>query len=144
MNYSMSVVGRVVLLRWHGAPQMRDAEAFERAFRDAQARLGPRLFLCSLVSAATDPPAADVRAHMIQRSRLLIESGASIHVVFDGTSLKASLLRTLVRGMILAGRFGDQIGVHDSLAAFLARVGSAAGASLDELTRQADGSQALG
>ncbi len=118
-RYRSSLIGNVFVVRWSEPPQVVDNVTILQDLRAARQRAEAPLLFCNIVSDATDVPSAEVRAHAVRITPEILELCDSMHLVLEGEGLVRSLLRTVIRGMILAGRSGGRVFLHNSFDDFL-------------------------
>lgn len=119
MRYRSSLIGNVFVVRWSDPPQVVDNVAILRDLRTARQRVEAPLLFCNIVTDATEVPNAEVRAHAVRITPEILELCDSMHLVLEGEGLVRTLLRTVIRGMILAGRSGGRVVLHNSFGEFL-------------------------
>lgn len=118
-------VGRVLCVRWLAAATLADAETLAHDVVRARKQAGEPLVCIALVGADLAMPAAKVRDSMVRQWTELMLHCDGMHFVVAGTGIKVSLLRSLLRGMVLVARV-QRVTLHDEasdLVAVLHRAG---------------------
>ncbi len=119
MRYRSALIGNLILVRWSAPPELEDNQSILDEVRAARQRVGRDLVLCNIVSDATAAPSAEVREASTRMTPQLLAACDSMHLVLEGDGVVRSLLRTIIRAMILAGRTGGRVALHSSFDEFL-------------------------
>lgn len=124
MSYVTCRFGKLFAMRWTATPTLADTEQLVVDARAAREAAGSQLHLLAVIPIRdVDMPSAEVRARMQALLAQLLESFLAIDVVFEGSGVKASLIRTLLRGMALVSRQTSfEYHYHSNIEAALARM----------------------
>jgi hypothetical protein len=105
MSYVTCRFGKLFAMRWTSTPTLVDTEQLVVDARAAREAAGGQLHLLTVIPIRdVDMPSAEVRARMQALFTRLLENFLSIDVVFEGGGVRASLIRTLLRGMMLVSK----------------------------------------
>ncbi len=115
VNVKTGLVGTVFFVRWLAQPQLRDAQDVLRQLAATRASVGTPLIFCSILTTQAGPPAADLRARMGEMVAGFRLHCAAVHLVLLGDGLGRSLLRTVVRGALVAARQSGLVTIHDGV-----------------------------
>ncbi len=115
VNFKSGLVGTVFFVRWLAQPRLPDAQDVLRQLAAARASAGTPLILCSVLTVQAGPPAADLRARMGEMVAGFRKHCMAVHLVLLGDGLARSLLRTVVRGALVAARQSGMVTIHDGV-----------------------------
>ena len=87
--------------------------------REARKRVGSPVLFMNVVPEGVDLPDANARADMQAITPQLLECTDAIQLVIAGDGVMRTMLRSLVRAMTVAGRRGNKVAVHGSVADFV-------------------------
>lgn len=119
MQYRVGMIGNVFIVRWLGVPSKGDNHAVLRDLRDARRRLGRNVVFLNVTPEDVDLPGAEARADMQSITPEMLECTDAVQLLIEGTGVARTMLRSLVRAMNVAGRRGDKVLIHASLADFV-------------------------
>jgi hypothetical protein len=112
VGYVLFHAGRVLCLRWLTTPTVGDADMLIREVTRAREHTGEQLLCIGVIRSDMPMPAMDVRDLMVRRWPELMSHCDAMHFVLLGTGIKASLMRSLLRGMVLVARVRG-VAIHD-------------------------------
>jgi hypothetical protein len=105
MPYISCRFGKLLALRWTATPILSDTDQLVADARAAREAAGGQLRLLVVIPIRdVDMPSADVRARMRLLFADLLQNFQSVDTVFEGSGITASLIRTLMRSMVLVTR----------------------------------------
>lgn len=99
-----ALVDRFFVARLEGSVDREQVDRIVREAGDAARKLGKRVVYCGVNAPGFDPPEAAMRAYIMERAYDLLEHATTLEIVMEGDGIKASLLRTVVRGMVTLSR----------------------------------------
>jgi hypothetical protein len=99
---------------WLGQPTLGDVTGVFEATVNARKITNQRVHCISLIDAETELPETDVREAMTRAWSDLMASCASFDIVIMGPSVKATLKRSVVRGMAIVSRISRMVFTHDT------------------------------
>lgn len=138
MDFSKQLLGRVYLVCFHAQVTPASAKAVVETLPDARAKAGRPLLFVILVQDGLQPPTAEARDYIMKATKQMMESCESIHNLHEGTSVGATVYRSLIRAMITMGGFRGQVFVHESFEAFTKQYATALGAPEAEVIAAAN------
>jgi hypothetical protein len=110
-------------MRWTATPTLADTDQLVLDAQAARAAAGGQLHLLTVIPIAdVDMPSAEVRARMQAQFARLLENFHSVDAVFEGSGVKASLIRTLIRGMVLVSKLSFEYHFHPDIQEALRRL----------------------
>lgn len=115
MAFQAETIHNVFLVRWLQTPRAQDARALLELVARERARLGRPLLFCSILTAQVGPPDAALRGQMANTVHTLRQHCSSIHLVLLGDGVARTLLRTVMRGALVAARLSGQVFIHDDV-----------------------------
>ncbi|HWA75173.1 MAG TPA: hypothetical protein VG937_22700, partial [Polyangiaceae bacterium] len=123
MSYVTCRLGKLLAVRWTATPTRRDTDQLLTDTRTASEAAGGQLRLLAVIPIQeVDIPPAEVRARMQLLLPQLLANLHSIDAVFEGTGVKASLIRTLLRGMVLVSKLNFDYHFHANIQDALRRL----------------------
>ena len=119
MAFRTGLIGNVFIVRWLSVPASGENRAVLGELREARRRLGTPVIFVNMIPDGVDLPSADARADMQAITPQLLECTDAIQLVIGGEGVMRTMMRSLVRAMTVAGRRGNKVAVHSSLAEFV-------------------------
>jgi hypothetical protein len=119
MPFRSGLIGNVFIVRWLSVPASGENRAVLQALREATRQLGAPVVFVNMIPEGVDLPSAEARADMQAITPQLLECTGAIQLVIGGEGVMRTMLRSLVRAMTVAGRRGNKVAVHSSLAEFV-------------------------
>lgn len=102
MPYVTCRLEKLYAMRWTATPVLADIGQLLSEARAARQAVGGGLCLLSVVPVEEiDMPSSEVRETMQVRLHDLMENFVSADAVFEGTGVRGTLIRTVVRGMAM-------------------------------------------
>lgn len=118
-SFRADVVGSVFFVRWLAPPQWSSAQAMLAQLAQlASARAaaaGKPLVFCAILPDSAGPPAKELRSRMGTVVAEIRRHCDRLHVVLVGRGVVASLLRTVIRGAVVASRLSAVVSIHDAV-----------------------------
>lgn len=114
-SFRSGVVGPVFFVRWLAPPQWSDAQAMLAELTAARKAAGEPLVFCALLPESAGPPAKELRSRISEVVRELRRHCDRLHVVLVGRGVVGSLLRTVIRGAVVAARLSAVVSIHDDV-----------------------------
>jgi hypothetical protein len=121
VSFTTGLVGNVFLVRWHRTPGLLAARELCRQVEKARASAGQPLIFCSVLTELVGPPTPDLRAHLGEVVASIKRHTLSMNIILCGNGVGRSLLRTLMRGAMVAARQTGSVRIVDDLESALAR-----------------------
>jgi hypothetical protein len=107
MSFRFKTSGRAILLVWETAPTLADVSELQRIVGSARKAAKERVIFIGVVPPHVNTyPGSETRSAMSQGMPLLAEHCEAFHMVIQGTDLQRSLLRGLLRALIIISRGG--------------------------------------
>lgn len=103
-------------MRWTATPTVGDTDQLVADARAARESAGGKLHLLTVIPIRdVDMPSAEVRARMQLQFAPLLENFYSVDAIIEGSGVKASLIRTLLRGMMLVAKLDFEHHFHSNV-----------------------------
>lgn len=118
--FPTAVIGKVFLARARHKIAVGDLSMVLRAVAAARRQVGAGLLYWPVIEACSEMPPPDVRLAMQQATTTLLSLCESMTVIVLGVGVKASLMRTGIRGLSLVAGHRGKVRVVESLAAAVA------------------------
>lgn len=115
MAYASALVGRVFILRWTSAPDVRDMKALEDEIIQSRRIAGQPLINFSLIPDGVGPPDNTTRVEMKKINELWRDNCDAIHVVVGGEGFKTAMLRAVIVAVALAIERRGLVSVHKKI-----------------------------
>lgn len=144
MAFRAESIHNVFLVRWLSAPALADAQAMVQQVSQAHAALGRPVLFCAVLTAQVGPPEAALRSRMPATAKALQQHCSSIQLVLLGDGVPRTLLRTVMRGALVAARLSGQVFIHDSVEEVLEANRDHLGASPQDVMARARAAGLLG
>ncbi len=139
MAYRHLTVGHAVFVRWSRV-EMKDFDTILALVSGVRARTGRDVLYVALQYDDYIDPDADVRKAGLAKGQQLAALTSGYYIVVAATGLKASLQRTLLRGLLVAARAAgvktEVVHVADSLSEVFTREAGNLPCSVSELRKQ--------
>jgi hypothetical protein len=104
MPYRLRAQKHVSLLLWTGLPTLEDIPALIRELVALRKQAGRPLIGFGIVPDGIGSPSREVREEMIRTWPTLMQTHEVMLMVIEGDGVKSSLIRTMLRGMMLVAR----------------------------------------
>ena len=114
-SFTAGAVGRVFFVRWLAPPGWSDAQAMLGELATARSRAGEPLIFCAVLSNAAGPFAKELRSRMKEVVGEIRRHCDHVHVALEGEGVVVSLMRTVIRGALVASRLSAVVSIHDSV-----------------------------
>jgi hypothetical protein len=135
MNSGAVLVGRVFLSRGFSDESEADLSRLLRQVATARREVGRPIVCFMIVDPNAEVPSEAGRAAMQRTSVSLLNYCESLTLIVEGNSLERTLLRAILRGMVMLGKQTPRIRVVDQLEA-AARLVAEPELELHELERR--------
>jgi hypothetical protein len=132
MAYRSLFERNLVFIRWQ-THELQDIDQLRRECAERRRVVRQPLIHFSIIPEESPPPNAEFRKRLTDRWAELMPDGERALAVIEGTSVRASMLRTMLKAMRLVINRRGVAGIYDSLQTALSQQGVLDGTLLSKL-----------
>ena len=143
MAYRSVLVDRLFVVRWIGTPTTDDLASQLREVRAASQAAGHMVVYVAVVPRDMPPLTGPVRTELMRLAPELLKYCHAVYNVIEGTGFAATLLRSMVAGMVFASNVRGKAHVHATVDSVLAHLCPVLGMDREAVTAQLRAAQII-